>query len=90
MSAQMVEGKCENCVCWRKSEKGGPVEIGAPALGVCWALPPTPFARLDKMTGRVTAQVNLRCGTRATDSCLAFFVPRPELLQAPANDPNMG
>ena len=80
-----IEGVCGNCACWREQVEIGIVELGR-RRGVCYALPPTPFARLDKFSGKVTAQVNLRAGTFSHEGCMAFFVPRPELVTGAANE----
>jgi hypothetical protein len=72
-----ITAQCGNCALWRQVDFGGPVAIGAPKRGNCYALPPTPCAILN---GRqIVGQVNLRPAVTTDDTC-SMFVPRADLL----------
>lgn len=76
-----IEAVCGNCALWRVVDMGGPVEIGAPKRGNCYALPPTPIAIFGEQAKRkVVGQINLRAATTDNDTC-GMFVPRADLLQ---------
>jgi hypothetical protein len=73
---KQVEARCGNCACWVRQVPTGPVEIGAPGRGLCWAAPPTPFPKIDPRTGNVIAQFHLRPTPMENEQC-ALFTPHP-------------
>lgn len=83
----IIQGCCGNCACWRLIELGGVAEIGAKRRGACFAMPPVPVLIFDGK-GR-EGQRNIRPATTEDSGCLAFFVPRPDLIPA-ANDDAKG
>lgn len=75
-----INAICANCALWRPVNFGGPVEIGSPKRGQCYALPPTPCAVFQ---GRqVVGQVNIRPVTNEPDTC-GMFMPRADLVALP-------
>ena len=81
---------CGECFHWVKKETGtGPVTIGAPARGVCYGAPPTPFAIIERGQRHVTAQTDLRPSPAETERGCGAFVPRDAMSEAtapPSND----
>lgn len=75
-----IQALCGNCALWRVIEMAGPVEIGSPKRGNCFALPPTPVAIFGADRRQILGQVNLRPAVLETESC-GMFTPRMELLQ---------
>ena len=76
-----VEAKCGNCAAWKQVAAQGAVTIGEVPRGICYGLPPTPFARLKD--GRLIGQMDLRPCPPADNSCL-LFTPRADLISGPA------
>jgi hypothetical protein len=70
---RQVDAKCMNCAFWRETKLAGPVEIGAPKRGLCWAVPPTPVIRF--VNGNPQGQTNVRPATAEGEMCYAFFTP---------------
>lgn len=79
-----ITAQCGNCALWKQVDFGGPVAIGAPKRGNCYALPPTPCAIFEGR--RIVGQVNLRPAVATDDTC-AMFVPRQDLIEGAANVP---
>lgn len=75
-----IQALCGNCALWRVIEMSGPVEIGSPKRGNCFALPPTPCAIFAPGGRSILGQVNIRPAVLETETC-GMFTPRLELLQ---------
>jgi hypothetical protein len=82
---QTISGTCGNCQFWKKVDLRGPVTIGEPAVGNCFALPPTPCAIFASNMRSVQGQVNIRPVMKENDGCGAFM-PRQDLIEGAAND----
>lgn len=78
MAEKIVEVKCSNCACWIEQQAAGPVEIGAKKRGLCWAMPPSPFPRIDPRTGNIIGQFHLRPTPMEDEQC-AMFQTRPDV-----------
>ena len=74
---KIIEARCGNCAAWKPVEAQGIVAIGEMRRGICYGLPPTPFARLKE--GRLIGQMDLRPCPPEDNSCL-LFTPRADLL----------
>jgi len=68
-----IQATCGQCIFWREVAQKS-VVIGAPAVGACYGVPPTPYPlKIDEL-GRVLGQVNIRAGTRATEPACGLYV----------------
>lgn len=74
-----ITAACGNCALWRVVQMSGPVEIGSPKRGNCYALPPTPCAIFGAGGRTIVGQVNIRPAVLDNDTC-GMFVPRADLL----------
>lgn len=67
-----VQALCGNCVFWKHVETPGPVTIGAPRRGNCFAMPPTPVAIFAADMRSVRGQVNIRSAPNENETCGMF------------------
>lgn len=82
---QVITATCGNCAMFRRVEtSGASLVIGAPKMGQCYMLPPTPVAVFANDMRSVKSQVNLRPVVRENEGC-GMFALSPELVDA-AND----